>query len=179
MTDWSTWVLDHGLPELPQEVQIGESVPVARWAGPRFAAVCHLQWMWSDGHEEDYLATETELFRHTASGWEVANGSGGSDWPLDPPLRRPATPPGYAQLGGQTCAGEEGWYCCALVGLAGPEAAVVQVTDDDGDTRREVDSPLGILIAAVDASRPASVTVLDGMGNVLLTKHFEPSPGKP
>jgi len=82
MTDWSVWVLDHDLPDLPATVEIGESVPVARWAGPRFGAVLHLQWSWSDDHDDDYLATEVELFRRDDGGcWEVANGSGGSDWP--------------------------------------------------------------------------------------------------
>ena len=35
MTDWSLWVLDHGLPDIPAAVAVGESVPVARWAGRR------------------------------------------------------------------------------------------------------------------------------------------------
>lgn len=174
MTDWSIWVLDHGLPDLPQGVELGASVPVARWVGPRFAAVCHLQWMWSHRHDHDYLATETQLLHRTAGEWEVAGGTGGSDWPFDPPLRRPISPPSYAQLGGRTCAGEEGWYCCALEGLAGLDAAVVRVSDMDGVTQQVVDSPLGVLIAAVDASVPAIVTVLDGGGSVLLTEHFEP-----
>ena len=37
MTDWSLWVLDNGLPKSPDRVEVGESVPVARWVGARFA----------------------------------------------------------------------------------------------------------------------------------------------
>jgi hypothetical protein len=61
----------------------------------------HLQWNWSDDHDSDYLATEIELFRRQNDGtWEVANGSGGSDWPSDTPLRRPVVPADYAVFSG-------------------------------------------------------------------------------
>jgi hypothetical protein len=33
---WCEWVLDHDLPELPDVLVKGESVPIARWAGPTF-----------------------------------------------------------------------------------------------------------------------------------------------
>src|SRR4051812_19652836 len=62
MTEWSEFVLDHGLPEFPATLQPGQSVPVARWAGPRFGAVLHVQWSWTNEHENDVLVSEVQVF---------------------------------------------------------------------------------------------------------------------
>jgi hypothetical protein len=85
MTDWSKWVLDHELPSLPPAVAVGESVPIARWAGRHFGAVVHVQWSWSDDHDDDYMATEIEVFRRSGDGWEASSGGGGGGW-FDPPF---------------------------------------------------------------------------------------------
>lgn len=174
MTDWSLWVLDHDLPDLPAAVAIGESVPVARWAGPRFGAVLHLQWSWRDDHDDDaYLMTEIEVFRRDADGrWEAAMNTGGSNWPEEGPLTRPDVPPDYAELGGQFYSGQRDWSFRAFDGIVGVNAALVEVTDDDGVTSRPIDSPLGIALAAVDGSRPASIRVRDREGQVLAAREF-------
>jgi hypothetical protein len=173
--DWSVWVLDHGLPGLPVDVRRGQSVPVARWPGPRFGAVLHLQWMWgNDDDGDDYLATEIELFRRVDGGWEPANGSGGSEWPFGSLLVRPALPPGTAQFWGEVSSGEHDWAVAAIDGLAAGDAAAVEVIDLDGLTRHPIDSPLGVVLAAVDATRPATVQVLDGEHRILATRDYSP-----
>lgn len=174
MTDWSLWVLDHDLPDLPAAVPVGESVPVARWAGPRFGAVLHLQWSWRDDHDDDaYLMTEIQVFRRDADGrWEAAMNTGGSDWAAEWPLTRPDVPPDYAELGGQFYSGERDWSFSAFDGQAGVNAALVEVADADGVTSRPIDSPLGIVLAAVDGSQPARIRVLDADGRVLATRNF-------
>ena len=83
MSEWSLWVLDHGLPELPEGVANGESVPVARWVGPEFAAVLHVYFRPGDEGDPDdaaSLETETEVSRRTGVRWEDSRGSGGSNW---------------------------------------------------------------------------------------------------
>jgi hypothetical protein len=174
MTDWSLWLLDHGLPELPERVELGQSVPVARWAGRRFGAVLHLQWNWSDDHEDDYLATEVELFCLTESGWEAASGGGGSNWPFEPPLTRPVVPAASAEFWGETGSGELGWSVVAFDGLSGTDATAVEVTDSDGVTRQSVDSPLGVVLAAFDATKPATVRVIAYDGRTLASRDHHP-----
>lgn len=159
---------------MPPAVAIGESVPVARWSGPRFGAVLHLQWIWSDDHDDDYLATEVEVFRRDEDGsWEVASGSGGSDWPPEFPLMRPEVPPDYATIGASFRTGENGWACCAFDGTVGVDAVAIEVEAPDGIARHAIDSPLGIALAAVDGDRPATIRVLGRHGQVLATEHFD------
>jgi hypothetical protein len=108
MTDWSLWVLDNGLPKLPDRVEVGESVPVARWVGARFAAVLHVQWRWGDSEEDDVLISETEVFARREGGWEISSGSGGTNW-FDPPFVRPQLiGPRDAYAGGEHCSGGAG-----------------------------------------------------------------------
>jgi hypothetical protein len=167
MTDWGLWVLDHGLPELPATVEIGESVPVARWVGPRFASVLHVQWMWSDDHHRDYLASEVEVFVRTASGWDASDAIGGTSW-FDPPLQRPSwVGPRDARIVGQHCSGSSGWSCRAVYGLAGDEAAFIEVIDARGVIRRPFDSAEGAFVACSDATETAEVRVLARDGTAL------------
>jgi hypothetical protein len=174
MTDWSLCVLDHGLPDMPAAVAVGESVPVARWAGPRLGAVLHLQWSWSHDHENDYLATQIEVFRRTAdASWDVANIIGGSDWPPDWPLRRRNVTPDYAYFSGQLCFREGSWCSCVFDGTVGVNAVYLEVLDVDGTTRFPIDSPLRVVLAAVDGNKPARIRVLTSDGQVLATRDFD------
>jgi hypothetical protein len=167
MTDWSLWVLDHGLPVLPDRVEVGQSVPVARWAGPRFGAVMHVQWSWGCDDEDDALINEVEVFARHQEGWCPSSGSGGSGW-FDPPFQRPASlGPHEAYAIGQHCSGADGWYCCAVDGLAGGDAAFVEVEDADGTTRRPIESPFGAFVACSDGQHKALIRVLDASARVL------------
>jgi hypothetical protein len=176
MEGWSLWVLDHGLPDLPATVEVGESVPVARWAGPRFGAVLHVDWSWSEDHEDDSLSSEIEVFRRGADGWESSSGSGGGGW-FDPPLCRPDVPPRYAALGHWHASGGDGWGCCAAYGLAGVEAVTVEVIDMDGVTRHPIESPLGVFVVCADRFVEATVRVLDAAESPLSEQGFSPESG--
>jgi hypothetical protein len=68
MSDWSEWVLDHGLPPLPAVLGDDDAVPIARWAGPRFGAVLHVTRHWEDEDTPDGVDSEVEVFRRTADG---------------------------------------------------------------------------------------------------------------
>ena len=169
MTEWSMWVLDHGVPDLPEAVAAGDSIPVARWAGRRFGAVMHLQWCGGDP-DTRYLGTETELFRRTSDGWTALSGGGGTNWPFDPPLVRPSMPASAAFLGGSTCSGDDDGLVCAHDGLVGIDGAEVVVADEDGRLERQpIDSPLGIVLVAVSGSERTTVTVLASSGEELMT----------
>lgn len=172
MEQWGRWVLDHGLPKLPDRVDVGESVPVARWVGPRFAAVMHIQWMWTEDHADDYLSTETQVFVRAEDDWIAAGGSGGSDW-WDPPFVRPsAVGPRAVRLGNVFFADEGDWSCCAVDGLVGSDARAVEVEDADGCTRNPVESPFGAVVICSDGRRRARYRVLDAEGVVLGSAEF-------
>jgi hypothetical protein len=170
MTAWSEWVLDHGLPAMPETVRIGESVPVARWAGPRFGAVLHVQWNSDpDDVDEDNFISDVQVFDRIETGWRVYGAQGGTDW-FDPPLERPSVDPQFAAIGGTFVAGEDGRACLAVEGLAGVTATEVEVVDRDGVLRRPIDSPLGVFIVALDAHADAVVSVIDTAGVVLASQ---------
>jgi hypothetical protein len=174
ITDWSEWVLENRLPALPPSIERGESVPVARWVGPRFAAVWHLQWMWSeDPSHQDYLSTMVETFRRLRDTWEITVGAGGSDWPYDPPLQRPVVPSTYVSSEGRSCSSDETGSCCSVDWIVGTGVAGIQVLDNSGVTTLEIDSPLGIALVAVDGALPADISFLDRGGTVLTSHHFD------
>ncbi len=157
MTEWSEWGLDHGLPPLPTELGRDESVPVARWVGPRFAAVMHVQWWRSDQPDEpDELENESELFIRRGGRWEVSSGSGGSGW-YDPPFQRPDIPPNEVWFDGELGTGGDDWYAYAIDGIAGTDATTVEVEDADGRTTMPIESPLGAFLVALDPRRPATI----------------------
>ena len=176
MTDWSLWVLDNGLPALPPNVAVGESVPVARWNGREFGAVLHVQWRWSDSHDDDELQNEIEVFRRRQGEptWEVATARGGGGW-FSPPMSRPVVPESNATVTDFFATGEGTWKCCAAYGFAGSKASLIEVTDSAGVTRSPLESPLGVFVVAADGEMPATVRVLTEGGSVLLSRVFSPA----
>jgi hypothetical protein len=174
MTEWSLWVLDNGLPHLPNEVAVGCSVPVAHWIGPRFGAVMHLQWSWSEHHGSDMFGSEIELFHRLGQDWEVADGGGGSSGGIDARLDRVAVPAGFAAIRGTTSFVGDRWSCTAVDGVTGRSARWVRLEDSDGVTVRSLDSPLGFLLVATEAGSEACVVVTDADGGEMLRHRFGP-----
>jgi hypothetical protein len=164
---WCLWALDHGLPNLPENVQKGEAVPIARWAGPKLAAVLRVEWSWSDDPrgEPDYLASVVQAFRRTEDEWEGANGDGGGTWP-DPPFILPVIGPREVRVWGTHGVVGGGWSCSAHWGRVGPEIAYAEVVVEDDTIRRTIDSPIGAMIVAFDPSIPSTVRYLTQDGEV-------------
>ncbi len=176
-SEWNAWVLDNSLPTPPRGLSRGQSVPVARYAGSPFGAVMHLQWSWDEEEpDEDYVATEVYLFRRSPDGWEEASGSGGSNWHDDEnPFRRADIADDRAWLGGETGAGGEGWYACAIDGMTGIVGVAVAVTDSDGRRVTAIDNSLGICLAAVDGTTSATVEVLANDGRAIASYRYDGS----
>jgi hypothetical protein len=171
MSDWSEWVLDHELPPLPDDLGYGEAVPVARWAGSRFGAVLHVTRYWDEDEGEERLDSEVEVFRRTEAGWESSGGGGGSGW-FDPPFVRPALGPRQVVAGHEHGSGGPEWSCCSVDGVAGVDAAWVEVVDMAGVERRPLESPFGAFIACSDGERTATVRILDAGESVLRNQSF-------
>jgi hypothetical protein len=172
--DWAPWVLDHGLPELPPNLKVGEIVPVARWTGPRFGAVVSIWRHLPDdddremGVDAPFIDSEIELFRRAGGGWEWL-GSGGSGW-SDPPLERPVSDPRAVLIGGETSCLAQDWACTALQGFVGEEVRSIEVSDEGGVTTRDVESPFGAFVVAVGGRADATLTFRDGGGDAIATR---------
>jgi hypothetical protein len=173
--EWGAWVLELGLPELPEVVACDESVPVAYWAAPLVGAVLYVQRSPNDDEDEDdegdRVDTETVCFGRTSHGWEPGVGQGGS-WPSDPRLTRLAVPGDHVEFsGGFETVGEDGWRCVAVDGVVSTQAAWIEVTDIEGTDRRRVEAPTGAVIVGFPSdNRPALIRVLDG-GETEIGRH--------
>jgi hypothetical protein len=161
--DWSLWVLDHGLPPLPDRVGFGESVPIAYWAGPQIGAVLHIQATAADPHagEPARFDTEVTCFRRVGDHWDAADAGGGTDWPAGASLARIQVAPGYVGFGGELNASGDGPVCTAVEGVVGDNARWIEVTDPAGTIRRPVDAPVGVIVIGIPAARPVTIRVLD------------------
>lgn len=171
MSDWSEWVLDHGLPPLPPTLGDDDLVPVARWAGERFGAVLHVYRHWEDERTPGGVDSEVEVFRRTADGWEPSSGGGGDGW-FDPPFVRPDIGPREVIGGHQHDSDEGTWSCSSIDGVAGTDAMWVEVVDGAGVERQPIESPFGAFIACSSGERPATVRILDAQERVLISLAF-------
>ncbi len=167
MTEWSEWALDHGLPPLPEDVGREESVPVARWVGPRYSAVMHVQRGGPYHHRGlDALVNEVELFARSDGAWRACDATGGTNW-HDPPFLRPDVDPERVGFYGMLRSPCEGGFACAVDGIAGAAAETIEVDDGDGVTTMAVESPIGVIVVAFDAACPVTIRVRDPEGRVL------------
>jgi hypothetical protein len=173
--EWAQWVLDDGLPELPPEVRVGECVPVACWAGPRFGAVARVEW-WldDDGDADEGPSLMSEDFRRTADGWEQSGHAGGEG--CEALLARPECDPRFAEVLGWSESSASGWECRSVDGMAGSDAAFVEVEDADGVTRTPFTSPVGVFVACMSTTADAVLRVLDGRERPFFEQRFDRLP---
>lgn len=159
---WCDWVLDHGLPPLPDHIRVGETIPVAYWAGPEFGAVTVIRRHEPDpirGEDTD-VSQDTYCFRRTATGWDQATGDGGTNWPTGPDLSPLDVPSTFAALGGYLTVTEDGWRCTAVDGVVGRDAAWIEVVDSTTTTRRPVAAPIGVIVVCVSCGIDSTIRVL-------------------
>jgi hypothetical protein len=160
-SDWELWVLDHGLPDLPDRLEPGEAVPVAYWRGPLWAAVLELGYMEPEPEDDDgpYLDSDAGGFRWSDGDWEPSNGRGGVGWSGGVELRRPSVEPEEVVLygTGRNPSYEGDWACGVAEGVCGDAITVIELEQDGERFSKAVDSPVGAWIVAFDAQRPAVV----------------------
>jgi hypothetical protein len=176
--DWSVWVLEHGLPDLPAVLGIGDVIPVARWIGPDLGGVLYVRHLaWGEPTDDDYEVEtdgDAEVLRRVDGSWEPPNGSGGGGW-IDPPFQRPA------DLGPREVdvwhfgsrGAPDSWTGVYLYGITGTEATSVEVIDATGTVRNPIESPFGAFIACADGSAKAVLRVLDAEEQVLHVEEFD------
>jgi hypothetical protein len=170
---WALWVLDHGLPDLPDQMVEGLSVPIAFWAGQRVGAVMFVQRCPHDEECEadEHFTTDEVSFRRTDDGWIPAAGSSGVDWPqcglgrLDVPARHVQ----FEEPGEYRVDGPDGWACVRQTAVVGRDAAWIELVEGDQLTRRPVNAPTGRVIVATPGEEPATIRILDSDQSELAT----------
>ncbi len=132
------------------------------------------------GDLDRYLSSEIYVFRRSEHGWESVNTGGGGAW-FDPPFVRPGVNADSATVVHFHAAIEptqsaEGvrWTYSSAYGYAETAARTVEVEDDDGLTRREIESPLGVFVVVAAGAGRAVVRVRRGDGSLLLEQELLP-----
>jgi hypothetical protein len=171
---WNLWVVDHELPAPPKNLEKGDSVPVARWAGPNFGAVLRVEWSWGhDDLDEDHLISVVQVMKRKSRGWEESPGDGGGGW-FDPPLRRPAIGRHDVRVGGLHMSGGENWMCTALWGLVGSDVSTVDLIAEDRVISRAVDSAIGAVVVVFDSTVPAAIHLSSSDGALVKALSYNP-----
>ena len=172
---WATWVLDHGLPALPEALGKDDEVPIAYWAGPASGSVLFRSW-WSNPEDEvtegvAKVADNHYSYVRTGEEWEPTGGGGGSAGPEDDPLRLRVYPERLASVGGEWHEGP----VRGLTGLVGSAARTIEVEDRHGRTRRQVEAPLGCVVVCFEALDEVTIRILDQDDQPLLDTSRSPA----
>ncbi len=77
------------------------------------------------------------------------------------------------RCGSAACTGGDDWYACAIDGIAGTNAATVEVEQDNDVVSTPVESPLGAFVVAVEASSTSVIRVRAADGRVLDKMRFD------
>lgn len=163
-------LLDAPVAPLPDDVEEGEGVVIARWAGPRWGALLYVI---NNGLDEELGEVAVDLdatsFRRVSGGWQESSSSGGGGWwtTEKPLLRRPEIAPRTWALHHFHSGPDDGWHAPWAYGVASAEVAWVEVTDIDGAVRRSLEAPLGYFVVAWNGEGPATVELLDAGGSSL------------
>ena len=170
--DWAMWVLDHGLPAMPEALGDDDEVPIAYWRGDRFATVLFRSWASISEDEQEPVDRPDVYDDHyslvlTETGWEPITAGGGAGGPLRDPMVRPVLPADTASFGGDWLQGDDKGSVRGLTGTVGERARYIAVQDRYGMTRHPVEAPLAAIIVCWDATRDVTITILDAEDEVL------------
>lgn len=165
-TDWSLWVLEHGLPLLPDQVAERSSVPVTWWRGTNSAAVLHLRRWPDDGEDASYTEVDIQVFASVDGRWQLTASGGAGGWP-EALVRPVEVRPEHADLGGVVQGTSGGVEVVALWGEAGRFAASLEVEQEGVVTTRPVEGELGWVVVSAVVQGPVIARVRDGDGRVL------------
>jgi hypothetical protein len=158
-------VLEHGFSSFEPVVGPRQTVPVAYWRGPDLCAVMHVRWSAGTGEIDDGLVGWVHVVSSHDDGWRELTRF--RDGEFDHPLARP-------ELGPREVTGVHGWgsgdddaWYSGITGVAGTDAAFVEVVDGTSVSRHPVDSPIGVFVACWRGRTRHTIRVLDRAGEVL------------
>ena len=169
-------VLEAGLPALPARVTAGRPQPVAVWVGPRFGAVTVVEDCDHDPYcaEDEHYVVMTYAYQREPDGWQLPQGSGGTDWPGGTSTNASLKARQVSFDGGRS-GSSPGWVCSMVTGFAGLDARWVQLNEGPETTRREI-AASGAFVVVLNGEGPATVTILDRYEQVIATHDYRPRP---
>lgn len=168
------WVLDHGLLPLPPDLDLDETVAIARWSGDEYGAVLFVSRYVDEDEQDARVDTDVQTYRRVGGSWVASEGSGGGGW-FEKPLKRPDVPEDYAVVGHFHSTDGVNGSCCAAYGVAGTAAAWVEVATATGTTAAPFESPVGAFVVAAGGGHDAFVRVLTSDRRVLTERRFAPN----
>lgn len=172
-TAWSLWVLEHGLPAVPDRLPDGTSVPVTCWRDHDSAAVLHVRRWSSDEDQEPCTEVDVEVFELVDGSWHPVTSGGAGGW-ADAVVRPCTLDADHADLGGVVQGTAGGAEVVALWGQVGASAVTVEVEQDGVVTTGPVVGQWGWVVASAVVRGPVVVRVRDGSGRVLAEGTAEP-----
>ena len=171
--DWGVWVLDHGLPALPDELGEDDEVPIAYWVGPLFGAVLFrsLGEPCDDDEPGEFSGVEVNDMVYgwvrVDGQWEEILARAGGGGPMTDPMARDPYPESTGSLGGGWRLGSEHGDVAGLDGAVGRRARFLEVEDSNGLTRQPVDVPLGAVVVYFDPHEDVMIRIVAGDGSVM------------
>ena len=155
--DWAMWVLDHGLPAMPEALGDDDEVPIAYWRGDRFATVLFRSWASiSEDVQEPAERARVDDDHYswvlTETGWVPITAGGGAGGPVRDPMVRPDLPADTASFGDDWLQGDDKGSVRGVTGTVGEKARYIAATDRHGMTRRPVEALLAAIIVCWGAT---------------------------
>jgi hypothetical protein len=167
------WVVEYGIPPLPDRLDLGMIVPIASWVDDELAAVMSLSWGEGISDDETTIpAAEFNLqsFTRREASWEPECGSGGGGW-WDPALDRPPLNGTQHALGHEHCTWSD-WSACVTGGAVGPGITHIELERQGQTLRRSVDSPLGAVVAVTPADVASVLRAFTADGDLITSVAF-------
>ena len=151
-------VLTEGLPEMPERLERGQTIPLARWHGERFGAVLFVR-RWKN----DQIDTDTAISQRLPDGtWEEPYAYSGGPWFHEP----------LAPLPRGTAAGAIAWSglhgndeALVSIGKATDQVAGVQVSQCGRSWVVPVESPSGAVLVGVEGDEAPTWVAIDQKGS--------------
>ena len=178
--DVTAGVLAHGLATLPPDLDVGSSVALARWIGPRLAAILKVERTLTFS-----IGLVVETFERVGGHWQLGSWGGGETW-FEPPLERPSSVADRDMrvlgMWGSSLTrlpyDPEAQLRC-IYGVAGSAARFLEVMDRHGTTTVELESPIGAFVVVADLigqDTEPTIQILDDHGVELTFSGFGPIP---
>jgi tetratricopeptide (TPR) repeat protein len=160
-------VLDHGLPELPEQLNYLMVIPVAYWTTQQRAVVLFLKFE-REGRQH-YSGVLHVTYSRDTDGWTPHRHFVGMGYGHDPI----ANPGSLRDLGGSAML-TGGGTDTQPHGRASPAVKYIALIQDGHEDLRPLESHFGAWVVSTEASSPFQVEGRDADGNVLARFSYDP-----
>ncbi len=155
--EWGAHVLEHGIPPAPERLEIGMSVPLARWVADDVGAVMFVEYFADpeDPDDEPWVGCDMQPYRRTPTAWDVTDSSGGGGW-FDPPFVRPDMGSHEVAICSFFGSGDDGGKIEATCGVVGSGVVIHELHTQGRVIAVPIESPIGAFVV-VTAAAPSEL----------------------